>query len=227
MALTNISLVKSLLNIVGTSQDAWISSLQAAAEAVVESYCNRKFEKATYTEFYDGSGQKTLILRQTPVVSITSVHEDFSGYYGTGASAFAANTLLTNGVDYTLSLDGQYNGVDVSNSGILWRLQSVWAEIPRIWKRDVLTPQLSPSLGSVKVVYVAGYDPIPLDLQYAVAYVASSMRRTIPFGGRLESETIGDYSYRLHNARGSDLIYPEMDEARSILNRYRINDTWV
>jgi len=47
--------------------------LIAAASAVCESFCGRKFESASRTEVQDGNGDPAIFLRAVPVTSITSI----------------------------------------------------------------------------------------------------------------------------------------------------------
>lgn len=223
MALTTLSNIKAMLNVTTTSQDAWLAALQAGAERNIKNYCKRDLEEATNTEYYSGSGQKVLVLRQTPVQSITSIYLDHYGNFGYSAGAFPASTLLTAGIDYELGLDGSDGSTPVSLSGIVYRTNTVWPEVGRFYTPGKLTSTDGPNFGNVKVTYVSGYHVIPDDLQYAVTLLVSQMKNTVKFGGiPLESERIGDYSYRLHYpVRPNEFTRPEMSELYSILDSYR------
>lgn len=221
MALTTLALVKQILNIpsTNTSKDSWLEALRISAEQVVKSYTGRDFETATYTEYYSGDGRRTLVLRQRPVTSITSIHLDHDGNFGANPEGFDSSHLLDSEVDYALHLDGNISGTAVSFSGIVQRTKTVWPEIPRVYVPGKLTNEQVPSTGNIKVVYTAGFAAIPLDIQYAVAFVVASMQRNVPIGGNLGAETIGHYSYSLFNPRHES--YPEIGLARQILSRYR------
>lgn len=43
--------------------------------AAIESYCNRNFDSTARTEYYDGSGQRQLILNARPITVFTTVVE--------------------------------------------------------------------------------------------------------------------------------------------------------
>ena len=44
----------------------WVNSLIGAADRCVKEYVKRELELASYTDYYDGSGQRDIILRQFP-----------------------------------------------------------------------------------------------------------------------------------------------------------------
>jgi hypothetical protein len=100
----------------------------------------------------------------------------------------------------------------------------VWPEVQRSYTQGKLTNDIGPNFGCVKVVYNAGYVNVPIDIQYAVAWVVSYMRRTLPLAGPIMKETIGDYSYTLGvipvgNKFGT--YHPDLATARQLLSRYR------
>jgi hypothetical protein len=73
--LTTKEKVKLQLGISGTTDDTLIDDIIAGISAQIETFCNREFTEATYTEYFDttdGNNQK-LFLRNTPVSSLTSV----------------------------------------------------------------------------------------------------------------------------------------------------------
>jgi hypothetical protein len=186
----------------------------------VKSYCKRDFEPATYTEYLQGNGRKELVLRHRPVTAVTSVHLDWDGNADQNPEgSFEAASLLTAGKDYFLNLDGSWGGDPVSFSGLLVRVRNVWPEVQRQWYWTKLSPETGPAPGSIRVIYTAGYDPAPEDLQYAVVFLVQAMRKDLPVGGNLESEKIGDYSYKLRFPFPGEL--PELGTVRQILSTYR------
>jgi len=194
--LTTRESIKTLLGLSGsTAEDSKIDIWLAAADRAIKTYCGQNFELATYTDYYTGNNQYKLALRQVPVVSITGVWQDNSGYYGDPASAFGAGTQLTEGVHFTL--DRQYDG-QPSLTGILLRLGTVWPVLQRVGLYGRVTADVHPAWGNIKVTYQAGYATIPSDLAYACMLLVAQMRRTYAQGGyNIESERIGDYSYTL------------------------------
>jgi hypothetical protein len=70
-----IDLDKARQNI-PTSQDSdepTISTLITAASRAIEKYCRRDFVQTQYDELYNGNGDRRLILRQYPLLSVDSV----------------------------------------------------------------------------------------------------------------------------------------------------------
>jgi hypothetical protein len=77
-----------------TSDNDILFELQKAVEDRVQTQiCGRMFEQATFTEILDGDGSNVIMLRNYPVVSITSINEDVS-------RAFDAATIIP-ATDYT------------------------------------------------------------------------------------------------------------------------------
>jgi hypothetical protein len=68
--------VKLYLGITGTTYDAAISGLVAAASDAVESYCRRRLGEGSYTEYHDGGGKDRLVLAHRPVVAVANVWDD-------------------------------------------------------------------------------------------------------------------------------------------------------
>jgi hypothetical protein len=56
-----------------SSDDATINTLISAASRAVQRYCRRDFTSTTYDELYNGTGDRRLILRQYPLLSVQSV----------------------------------------------------------------------------------------------------------------------------------------------------------
>lgn len=66
-----------------TDDDTLLEKLITRMSADIESDCDRIFGDATYTEYHDGDGTDTLLLKQYPINSITSVHDDVDRDYDT------------------------------------------------------------------------------------------------------------------------------------------------
>lgn len=218
MSLTTLSAVKAYLNVPDSnvSQDNWLDALRVGAEAVVKERVGRNLESQNYVEYYSGTSQRNIVLRQRPVTQVNNVWLDYQANFGQFPGSFPTSSLLINGTDYVLDYD---QGGTQSRSGILWRLHTVWAEIGREYYPGKLSAEIGPLYGNVKVDYVGGFVTIPDDLQYAVAYLVAWMKRNIPFGGVLGAERIGQYSYELMNYR--HLNYPELATVDQVLGRYK------
>ncbi len=93
MALTQLTTLKDFKKDVESSDsDAFLNKVIGWASGMIESACNRKFGEATYTEYYNGDEWRSpsgysrdrLILKQYPVISVTSLHDDTNGDFGSG-----------------------------------------------------------------------------------------------------------------------------------------------
>jgi hypothetical protein len=56
-----------------TTYDSQISALITAASKLIERFCRHDFVQASYDELYNGNGQRRLLLREYPLVSVESV----------------------------------------------------------------------------------------------------------------------------------------------------------
>ena len=205
MAICDLATVKLNLGISGTTQDAVLTLWLNAAISAVINYCGTSFESQLRTEYYQPDGWN-LLLRNRPVISVTSVYEDTNGFWNQSATPFPAETLLTAGVDYALQEDaGELVATYgyISRSGIIRRLNRSW---PRRYPRQLIpgwtTQNLSlpdyPSIGSVKVVYTSGYTTLPAAITQAVCFEVSAYKQRAKLGGaNLTSESLGEYSYSL------------------------------
>lgn len=221
MSYVPLSKFKTFLKICSddATQDDFLSMIITSSEAVVQNWLGRKLEQNTTTEYLTGTGKRSLILRQRPVLSVVSVYEDFNGHFGTSLGSFSSSKLLISGRDYMLDIDT--NGTS-SSSGILYRINSNWLELGREFVPGKLTPETGPAYGNIKVTYTHGYSAVPDDIIFATCMVASYMKRNIGIGGDIKSEKLGDYSYTLGgNGLDSRSSVPEMASAMAILSRYR------
>jgi hypothetical protein len=64
---------QDIQSITDTSQDALITTLITAISRAIEKYCRRDFVQTTCDELYNGTGDRRLLLRQYPLLSIQSV----------------------------------------------------------------------------------------------------------------------------------------------------------
>jgi hypothetical protein len=145
--LTTLQRFKDWLGVEDDTDDERMSLMLSAASAFVESYCQRTFGSATYTEYYDGSDCDMLTLRQWPIISLTGIYE--------GGSAVS----LASGEDPYANPAPEI--VIYKEEGRLVRPFSAFFGYRRYYK----------------VVYVAGYATIPADLIDATLCVATVMLR--------------------------------------------------
>ena len=195
MALTTASSVFAQAGITSPSaaQTAQVNSYISGITSIVKKRLNRDIEQQTYTEIYTGNNTPYLLLRQTPVVSVTSLYFDPGAYNGDSPNAFAANTQLFQGTDWTLTW-GQYGQ---GSSGIIQRINEVWYSRPS--RAIGVVRDLPPLAGSgnIKVTYIAGYSPVPAAIQMAVNSLVIKMVNQAEVGGGLQSASYEDFSYSM------------------------------
>lgn len=224
MALVRVADLKKIPDL-KTQDEGYLTFLANGASATIKSYLKRDLERATYIEYYDGTDRPELVLRNYPVSSITNIWVDGDGYYGQGASAFPASTLLTAGENYVLQPD--YGGT-LSRTGVVLRLGGGSGTWPGFFPSDSRGKLAGKKLagwprgwGNIKVEYIAGYaqDDIPDDIRTAGVMIAAVLNRSLPLGGYLQSESLGGYSYSI----GTGMLgnFPEIGTVRQLLSRYR------
>jgi hypothetical protein len=70
-----------------SDDDALIESLIMQETDFIQNFCCREFFYNTYTEYIDGDGGDHIFVGESPIASVTSVHDDVDRVYG-------ANTLI-------------------------------------------------------------------------------------------------------------------------------------
>ncbi len=212
MALLNSNEYRAFTNISTTQlSDIQLDALCESCSKAVESYCKRSFEKTTLTDIYCGTGNRVITLKRRPVVSITSVYYDPRGYFGSDTiNSFGSETLLVQGTDYCL---------DSRDTGFLIRITGDWPEYPRRREWFKLSRDLVPNFGDVKVTYVGGYDPVPFDVKLATAQLVTRSIQMLRYGGPLEREHLGDWSYKIMDPILGTA--PDLASVRSLLAKYK------
>jgi len=64
---------QDIQSITDSSQDALLTTLITAISRAIEKYCRRDFVQTQYDELYNGNGDRRLLLRQYPLLSVQSV----------------------------------------------------------------------------------------------------------------------------------------------------------
>ena len=195
-----------------TTWDTQLSALIAQVSTLVTNHLKTPIQQAVYTEYLDGNDAPWLVLPRRFVTSVTSVSVDASGNYGTTSGSFA--TALTSGTDYAWR----------PNTSLIYRINGTWSR-PRIrLPGDLASRPIGPIPGSgnIKVVYVAGFSPIPDDLQLAVMDVIALARSGAGKGGMLQSESYDGYSYSLAGVNAAAAWQGYLaGPGGMILNQYR------
>ena len=222
--ITDLKEIKTILDIdqANSSQDAKLLLYAEWATNIISTYLGREQDGIDYksrTQFYNGSGTQRLLLRNRPVYpnppdpySDLAVYVDESAYYGTATDAFASTTLLTYGEDYTLQID-QSDGS--SRSAILIRISEYWPK-PPMRQAGLLSPFVGQDIGSIKVVYTAGWtlDTLPAAFRLAANMIIAQLRELFPAGRWLTGESYEERSI-------SFMIRDFWDLLESILGPYR------
>lgn len=120
-----------------TSEDDIITRFINSASQAIENYTDRKFKKRSHTEIQDGRGQDRIVLRHFPCFKPSELWIDQSGEF----------TDVTNKIAIT---DYALDGLPEKGIGVV------------LYNR-----RFSVGRSNIKIIYEAGYDPIPMDLQEA------------------------------------------------------------
>lgn len=184
MAIVSVSDVKTYLGISGSSEDAFLAVAVASADAAIKSYLKRPVEQTTFTSYLNGNGRRTLYLPNAPVQSITSIHLDPDRVFG-------ADTLLTDGADYYLEIEGSLLAPSYAWKGAVHRLNGVWPGVSRV---DGLVTVAAAGEANIKVVYVAGWATVPADIKQAAYQYVTALRSDRGGEGPMQSESFDYYS---------------------------------
>lgn len=198
MALTTRANVYGYLGISG--EDDLVDRLILAAQAAIERFCNRAFDSASYTEYHDGNLKESVVVRNTPITTLTSVsyrkdNDEWTAYDAT-VYDFEANT-------------GKVFMVKSSSELFLAGIEPHNARFPKGNK-------------SVRVVYTGGYSSIPADLEQACIELVGLMRggsaeqRAARASG-LQSESLGYQSRTWFDMNGA----AQFDWMNSKVGSYR------
>lgn len=245
MALATLENFKLVLGETGSANDAVNQLYLTAADTAVKSYLQRGKDKTAFsawpetgeaTIYLSGTGTPLLVFPFTPITTLTSIHLDLDGYYGTTTDAFPASTLQVEGTDYAMVRD---DGTGASASGLILRLAvssatggsagvlgwddsdfSSFGQMPTLTagRGRPVWPRVN---GCLKIKATCGFATVPTDLSMAVIEYAAFLRRSAPLGGAaVNSENLRDYSYSLDNAAAANSV-PALGSIRQKLARYR------
>jgi hypothetical protein len=163
-ALTTVAAVATEMGLtaVSVAETAAIERAINAASSAVERYCGRNLGRATLTELVPGYGRARLVLRRTPLVSVTSV--SFNGGTAADASTYA---------------------IEDADRGFVRSVAGVWGNTAD-WGTGA-APELSSGTERplYSVVYVGGFTlpqaggayTLPGDLELAAIISATALRR--------------------------------------------------
>jgi len=169
-----------------------VSDFLADAERSVEKYCDRELNLIARTEVYNGNDAPAFYLRVAPVVSIASITvTDRNG----DSEVLAADDYLFDPRNGKVQF-----GPDNSSSFGLW---------PRL------------PLQNISVVYTAGHDPIPDDIQEAVILyaIADYAQSSLFMNAGIRRQSVG--SGATMERMSQDDLEKMLEKARDKLNPYR------
>lgn len=151
-----------------TDFDTILGLIRTAADAFVRRFCDREFTQETYTQYYDGNGKDSLLLRHYPIISITSIHLDPDRVFGADTQISASDIILSD------------------ENKELGYVELLGGEVFSAGKKNV------------KIVYVAGYATVPGDLKLATLGVGARefMLQDKALNGQT-NQNVGDRSINL------------------------------
>lgn len=94
IALITLAELKEYLNVTDSSQDAVLSALLNAASAWIKGFLKRNLVNRTWTEYYDGDASLQLMLRNLPIVSITTIWVDYLRAWANDKIVNSANYFI-------------------------------------------------------------------------------------------------------------------------------------
>jgi len=198
LAIVTLANTKTYLGISDTSKDSQISTLISAIQAELERLTGRTFDKATFTEYYDGGNKTSITLKSRPVTAVVSV------------------SLVDINRSVITTLDSSTYTCEAKTAILSRRTACTWAGS---WNDgwSYTDAQVQPYIvgdypifrdgvfRGVKVVYTAGYDAnggeMPPDLQVLMYDLIGTRLQMIGRDLSLQSERLGHYAYE--NGTGS------------------------
>lgn len=94
IALVTLEHLKEYLGITGSSDDALLAAIINGISQRVHDHCQRYLLSKSYTHYFSGGGNRTLLLAMSPVTSVTSVHDDTLREFGAATLVAAADRLV-------------------------------------------------------------------------------------------------------------------------------------
>ena len=151
--LTTYDLVKAWCAIpaANTADDTLFARLTTAASVSVQTYIGRNIPVTSYTETYNGNARSAILLRNAPIVSVTSVMVD----------------------NYTIPQATALPGAG-------WRFDSMFVYLDGYGynRTDGGASTYNKGVQNVVIAYSAGYATVPFDLAQATIEMAAYMYKS-------------------------------------------------
>ena len=194
--IVSLDIMKTHLNVGGTSEDSWLDKNIASVTKKIETYCRRTFAATHYPEeYHDGSGKRGfLFVRNFPIISLSELNEDINRDF-LAATKYATNAYIT------YDDEGRVELLDAAGD---------------------LTASLAPIVfgkgqQNIKITYTGGYVDIPEDVSYGASeWIAKLYHRRDKIEWNLGSRSKGDKSVSLI------AIGKMPDDVREFINPYRL-----
>ncbi len=117
LALVSLAETQEYLKVSGSAEDAILGSLINSASAWVNSFLKRRLLETSYVEYYSGDGSAELVLRNYPIVSVTSVYVDGLRDFGSTTLIDPDNIIIKKGTGILRAFDLLY-GWECGDSNI-------------------------------------------------------------------------------------------------------------
>lgn len=85
---------KAYLKVTSTADDGIIKSLISSVSAWAQGYLNRNLVNTSYVEYYSGDGSCSLLLRNSPIIAVTSINIDSLRVFGSSTLVASSNYLV-------------------------------------------------------------------------------------------------------------------------------------
>jgi hypothetical protein len=208
-SLTTRANAKIISGISGTTYDATIDMLVNRVSGIIRRYLDRTLTRGTYTETLASITRQRLIVREWPIISVT--------------------TLTNKGYTYVLNTDYSLNDDDKA-AGLIYK-ESGWEPINLV---SGLTLDVQAAAREIIITYIAGYympadshyvegasDSLPIEIQQIVdEIVAERFLRIKTKSAGLTSYNEGGISYNWRGNRDTEEIGIS-DEHALTLNSYK------
>lgn len=175
--------------------------IDEATDAVKRHCQNGELELTTYTQILDAPPSTKIILPYAPVYYNPPIY-DFQIYRNPEAngdpSAFTSDHLLTIFRDYTLDQFGVPDTKTCLNGIVNFFNWPVGYSFERpLYSLSVKSVPIS---GAIKVVYTAGYSPVPPVVKGALNLIVRKIFHVRKLGVPVVSESLNGYSYSAQGA---------------------------
>ncbi len=159
MSTVTLAQVKTFLNISSTTNDAQVQAFIDSAEAMWAKRVGPIATSTTYDERYNG-GAEFIMLRNIPVLSVTTVVESFGSNWSKTLTQQNPDSGSGSAYDYSIDLV----------SGKLIR-RAVGVAVPFVWGTQ-----------NIHVTYVAGFATAPADIVEAISLLVQHKMQSIRGG---------------------------------------------